>query len=181
MPFRERCSWQHPDWVIRKEAVVIEEAESLYDIDGVFVGKYVIQRRKAVALLASKAPISTVHQVALQDFIPRVLLGAPEVPIVKELPRKQLSRGSSVRELVLEVTAYNWTGNRCANGEWPIEGTTVAMNGIPFGTRVFIPGIGERIVQDRIGHGTQLDIYMGQDRQKALNFGRQKLKVIVRN
>ena len=119
-------------------------------------------------------------QVALIDYIPQALPSEPEVPIVKELPRKQISRGSSDRELVLEVTAYNWTGYKCANGKWPVEGTTIAMNNIPLGTRIFIEGIGERIVQDRIGHGTQLDIYMGRDKNAAVKFGRQKLKVIVR-
>ena len=52
MPFRERCSWQHPEWVIRKEAVIIAEAEALYDISGTFIGKYIIQRGKGRAIVS---------------------------------------------------------------------------------------------------------------------------------
>jgi hypothetical protein len=36
-----------------------------------------------------------------------------------------------------------------ASGEYIIPGRDVAMPGLPFGTRIFIVGIGERIVNDR--------------------------------
>ena len=105
---------------------------------------------------------------------------AIEVPITEEPLPKQVSRGGFEREIVLETTAYNWTGYRCANMQWPVDGVTVAMNGVPFGTHVYIPGIGERIVQDRPDDKTQLDIYMGNRKKDAIQFGRQKLKVTVR-
>lgn len=104
-----------------------------------------------------------------------------EKPIKKESPRTQVSRSNSQKTMVVEATAYNWTGYRCASGVWPTDGVTIAMNNLPFGTKVFIPGVGERIVQDRPDDKTQLDIYMGRDKQRALKFGRQKLKIIVRD
>ena len=46
-------------------------------------------------------------------------------------------------------TAYSWTGYRCANGEWPTAGYTIACNSLDFGTKVYISGIGFRTVCDR--------------------------------
>jgi len=128
-----------------------------------------------------KVPKFIVHRIALTDFIPRVLQPAHETPI--EEPRhEQVSRGqSSTHEMTVEVTAYNWTGYKCANLKWPIDGETIAMNDLPFGTHVYITGIGDRIVEDRPDTHTQLDVYMGHRTKDAIKFGRRKLKVIVRD
>lgn len=48
-----------------------------------------------------------------------------------------------------QVTAYEWDGTACANGNYPTTGYTVACNSLPLGTRVYIEGIGERVVEDR--------------------------------
>lgn len=46
-----------------------------------------------------------------------------------------------------------------ASGKTATVGRTVAMKGLPFGTRVYIEGIGERIVEDR-GVGTgKVDVF----------------------
>lgn len=61
------------------------------------------------------------------------------------------------------MTAYTWTGNPCANGNYPTDGYTVACNSLPFGTRIYIDGVGERVVEDRgpSNYGDYwLDIYM---------------------
>ena len=47
------------------------------------------------------------------------------------------------------ITAYTHTGYNCANGNYPTDGYTVACNSLPFGTRIYIDGIGERVVEDR--------------------------------
>ena len=44
-----------------------------------------------------------------------------------------------------------WTAGITASGTQATVGRTVAMNGIPFGTTLYIEGIGERIVEDRGG------------------------------
>ena len=60
------------------------------------------------------------------------------------------------------ITAYEWTGNPCANGNYPSEGYTVACNDLPFGTEVYIDGVGWRVVEDRGGGGTGwMDLYLG--------------------
>ena len=62
------------------------------------------------------------------------------------------------------ITAYTYTGNCCANGNYPTAGYTIACNSLDFGTRVYITGIGERVVEDR-GPGwlgsAWCDVFMG--------------------
>lgn len=65
---------------------------------------------------------------------------------------------------VFQITAYEWTGNPCANGRYPTVGYTVACNSLPLGTRVYIDGVGERVVEDRGAswHASNwMDLYLG--------------------
>lgn len=78
-----------------------------------------------------------------------------------------------------ELTAYTWTGNPCANGEYPTDGVTIASNTIPIGTRVYIEGLGERVVQDTGGMGSGvIDVYM-DSYDDCIQFGRQSAEVYV--
>lgn len=78
-----------------------------------------------------------------------------------------------------QLTAYEWTGNPCANGNYPTEGYTIASNTLPIGTRVYIEGIGERTVEDTGGmSGNTIDIYMG-DPGTCVQFGRQSGAVYI--
>lgn len=80
---------------------------------------------------------------------------------------------------VFELTAYAWSGQPCANGEYPIPGYTVASNWFPIGTRLYIEGIGERVVTDTGGMSNNvIDIYMG-DPETCWQFGRQTAEVYV--
>lgn len=57
-------------------------------------------------------------------------------------------------------TGYVATGNACASGVMPESGVTIASNSLPMGTRVYIEGIGERVVEDTGGmDGGTLDIF----------------------
>lgn len=63
------------------------------------------------------------------------------------------------------ITAYTWTGNPCANGNYPTEGYTVACNSLPFGTLVYIEDVGFRTVEDRgpAWLGSEwCDLYLGE-------------------
>ena len=72
-----------------------------------------------------------------------------------------------------ELTAYEWSGNPCANGAFPTEGHTVACNSLPLGTKIYIEGLGEYVVEDTGGMGGGvIDIYMG-DYGTCMEFGRQ--------
>lgn len=47
-----------------------------------------------------------------------------------------------------------------ASGARAAEGVTIAMAGLPFGTRVYIEGLGERIVQDRGVSQNIIDVFV---------------------
>lgn len=88
------------------------------------------------------------------------------------------------------ITAYCHCSKCCgktngitASGVKAVQGVTVAMSkDIPFGTKIYIDGIGERIVQDRGGaiKGNRIDLYF-DSHQEALNFGRQTKDVTILN
>lgn len=97
------------------------------------------------------------------------------------------------REFVIEsyeITAYCHCSKCCgktdgitASGVMAVQGITVAMDeSIPFGTKIYIDGVGERIVQDRGGSikGKRIDLYF-DSHQEALNFGRQTKEVTILN
>lgn len=73
------------------------------------------------------------------------------------------------------ITAYAETGNACANGNYPTVGFTIACNSLPFGTHVWIEGVGERVVEDRgpdwLG-SEWCDLYLG-DEGSCIAWGNQ--------
>ena len=79
------------------------------------------------------------------------------------------------------TTAYAYTGSPCANGNYPQTGYTIACNSLPFGTEVYIKGVGFRTVEDRgptsMGDAW-LDIYMG-DVGQCIQWGDQYLDVYI--
>lgn len=80
-----------------------------------------------------------------------------------------------------EMTAYEWTGNPCANGNYPTEGYTVACNSLPLGTRVYIEGVGYRVVEDRGAEWHSynwMDLYLG-DVASCYEWGIRTVQVYV--
>ncbi|RPK31802.1 3D domain-containing protein [Paenibacillus xylanexedens] len=91
--------------------------------------------------------------------------------------------------MYFELTAYsnheNSTGKNkgdadygiTASGEKTKEGVTIAADWrvLPKGTRVYIDGVGERVVQDKGGDikNKRIDVYFETEKE-ALNFGRKK-------
>lgn len=70
------------------------------------------------------------------------------------------------------LTAYEWTGEPMANGEYPFYGAC-ACNLYPLGTVLYIEGHGTFVVCDRGGmSGNWIDIYLG-DAGACDNFGVQ--------
>ena len=87
--------------------------------------------------------------------------------------------GNNVQaERLMNVSAYTYTGNVMANGEYPHVGA-VASDDLPLGTKVLVNGH-EYIVKDRFGGGytDRLDIFM-DSYNEAVEFGRQWLMVKV--
>lgn len=79
------------------------------------------------------------------------------------------------------ITAYAETGNCCANGEYPGVGRTVACNSLPFGTQVYIAGVGARTVEDRGSSSmgdSWIDLYLGNT-SDCIQWGVQYLDVYI--
>lgn len=64
---------------------------------------------------------------------------------------KYLSKKKPKRKYLgkFSITAYCYDGTRSADGSWPRLKHTVACNSLPLGTKVYIQGIGTRVVEDR--------------------------------
>ena len=79
------------------------------------------------------------------------------------------------------ITAYEDNGSNCANGNYPTVGYTVAHNSLPFGTVLYIEGVGYRTVEDRgpsyLGDAW-LDIYLG-DPSECYVWGEKHLDVYL--
>src|SRR5688500_6659745 len=68
--------------------------------------------------------------------------------------------------------------NRTASGVRPKAGVTCAANQYPFGTKLYIQGIGTRIVQDRTTdrHSNRIDVFV-RTHAEAKKLGIKKMKV----
>lgn len=85
---------------------------------------------------------------------------------------------AAVTTRLLDVTSYCETGNRTASGVWPRYGMA-ASNLFPFGTRLRVPGWPVVVtITDRIGWGSQLDLFSPSCRG-AVQWGRRSLLVEV--
>jgi len=92
----------------------------------------------------------------------------------------EASRGSD-RIMVMECTAYTWTGQRTKSGTWPAVGTAaVDPEVIPLGTRLWIEGYGEAVALDTGGdiQGQIIDLYM-DSYQECIEWGRRQVEVRV--
>jgi 3D (Asp-Asp-Asp) domain-containing protein len=103
-------------------------------------------------------------------------------PILIKQPviSSEVSRGQRV--LIMQATAYCYTGHKTKTGTWPKEGRTVAVDPsvIPLGSRLVIDGVGGYIAEDTGGaiKGRIIDLYM-TDRTDCIKHGRQTVEVRV--
>lgn len=59
-----------------------------------------------------------------------------------------------------------------------VSGDLLSM-GLAYGTKVEVEGLGEWVVLDRMGdaHRRSIDLYMGDDREAALTFGKRRVRI----
>lgn len=69
-----------------------------------------------------------------------------------------------------EISAYEWSDQPCANGNWPTVWYSAACNYLPFGTQIYIDGLGYFVVEDKIGIDSRIDIFLG-DYDACIQFG----------
>ena len=80
----------------------------------------------------------------------------------------------------MELTAYMWTGNPCADGVYPAEGFTAACNDPALWHKwVYIDGVGLRYIHDTGGMASNvIDIYL-ESYDACVSFGRQTANVYI--
>ena len=93
---------------------------------------------------------------------------------------QQVSRGGQ-KVMVMEATAYTWTGNQTATGSWPTVGTVaVDPQVVPLGSVLYVEGYGPAVAADTGGDikGQIIDLYMDSEHE-CLQWGRRKVEVVV--
>lgn len=96
-------------------------------------------------------------------------------PIVEEVIEVEETNNQYVG--TFSITAYTWTGNTMANGEYPYYGS-VASCDFPLGTTLYIENVGNFIVNDVCPTSGVIDVYMNTY-EECINFGRQYCNVYV--
>ncbi len=85
------------------------------------------------------------------------------------------------REMIVEATAYTFTGNNTATGVAPRVGlVAVDPKVIPLGTKLYIEGYGMALAADTGGaiKGMKVDVFFNTLKE-CLNWGRRKVKIYV--
>jgi len=105
------------------------------------------------------------------------VLPAPTHFVIK---RHNLYAFGNTHLMYTGLTAYN-AGEITSIGKLPNPNRTIAVDPriIPYGSKVFIPGIGWRIAEDTGGDikGNRIDIFMSSE-DKAIRFGRKSALVV---
>lgn len=115
--------------------------------------------------------------------------------VTKEVVKYEKIQTETAQSFVAEVSAYTAGYESCgkppnhpaygitANGNKVRKGIIAAdTNVLPFGTKVYIEGMGIFVVDDTGSaiKGNRIDVYM-DDLTEAVNFGRQNKKLIILN
>lgn len=157
--------------------------KELRDLQGAnnFLGEKVRSLEEKNSILEEKVKHLEEINNSLQNSLQSLQKSKPSSRI---RGRTNLAEGNN--KLWVIATAYSPDDpgvNHCtATGTCPEEGRTVAVDPrvIPYGSRIYIPGYGWRIAEDTGGaiKGSRIDLYF-EKRQAALNFGRQKIEILV--
>ncbi len=131
--------------------------------------KNILAKNITTAKISTTTPTKTPTKAPIKAPIKKPTTTKPTEPVTST--KKYLGALSS--------TAYISTGSNMANGELPYAGA-VACNLVPLGTKIYIEGYGYFVVKDRIGSGSQLDIYM-DTYDEAIQYGRRTVNVYIVN
>lgn len=104
-------------------------------------------------------------------------------PVAEAVPQMVYAGEYTIVAYCVEQYPHICGGNpTTASGEPVTPGVTVAADPdvLPLGTRVYIDGIGERVVQDTVGaiQGRKIDLAM-ESHQEAVEFGRKTAKIYI--
>ena len=117
-----------------------------------------------------------VEKEIVKDIEPTPII-APSEPTPTDTSDSDISDNTGS---IFQLTAYTWTGNPMANGQYPYVGAC-ASNYFPLGTVLYIEGYGTYTVCDRGGMANNvIDIYM-ETYEECIQFGRRSALVTVIN
>lgn len=125
----------------------------------------------ALILVPAPVAVDTARTAHAPAALNRQYKATPEQTARKERPRT----------LLVEATAYTWTGSRTATGTWPRVGTiAVDPKVIPLGTKMYVEGYGYGVAEDTGSAivGYKIDVYL-PSRAEALKFGRRMVRITL--
>ena len=127
------------------------------------------------------AVVSTSNQVASNPALEPEPEPEPEVDEEPEIAEESGDDTSGMTYMgTWCISAYEWTGKPCANGNYPTEWYTCAFNSAPRGATIYIEGLGYFVNEDYCGTPSRLDIYLG-DVDTCNQFGLQYHDVYIVN
>lgn len=139
-----------------------------------------------VLCMAENVPVSTktVLSKATSTGLKQKMVAVPAV-VIEELPEEVEAEDNSSNMYYygcLELTAYTWTGNPCADGVFPSSGYTVACNNSDLWHKwIYIEGYGDYYVHDTGGMSCGvIDVYM-DSYDSCIQFGRRSANIYVYN
>ena len=165
-----------------------EQSEKLEDLQAVEAAKRAVEQAKIAkqraAQEAARLAIEKAEKNILTNTVTTVKISTKtptNTPTKSTTTTKPTNPDTGTMKYLgaLSSTAYTYTGHNMANGEKPYEGA-VACNLVPIGTKLYIEGYGYFVVKDRIGHSSQLDIFM-DTYDECIQYGRRTIKVYIVN
>ena len=108
----------------------------------------------------------TMHEVFTAEETTQI---AQAVEEVESAPESSAPEGMTYLGC-WEVSAYEWSDQPCANGNWPTVWYTCAFNYAPRNATLYVDGLGYFVNEDYCGTDSRLDIFLG-DYDTCIQFG----------
>lgn len=113
-----------------------------------------------------------------QNPIPKEVVIEEETIIVEEPILTYVGNWITTAYCPCELCCGDYATGYTASGTLATEGRTVATFDLPFGTKIYIDGLGEFIVEDNGVEGGWIDIFFNSH-EDALNYGMRNMDIYI--
>ena len=143
-----------------------------------------IARTKGVACIPQPETVYVAaandYEADYDDYAPEYTEPATEAEVITEQDTAGDAGSEGWYAGYYNLTAYEYTGSPCADGQWPAVGYTAACNDPALWYHwIYIEGYGTLFVHDTGGMSSNvIDIYLG-DYETCINFGTGGANVYV--